>query len=408
MMTTPGRRPPGRAGSDGSQTARPDGMRPRRPPWRSGDFVLLAVVVAVLNIIGLVMVLSASSVDALSNYGSSWFFFKRQLLWVAGGVFALVFTMRIDYRRWRRWAVPSLLTGLVLLLAVLLPGVGMTVSGSRRWLGTGSWQFQPSEIMKLALVLWAADLLARRSDQIDDWRHTLRPVLIVFVLIAALVMKEPDMGTTAVLACIVLAVLYVGGVRLSSMMTVLGGGVTLAGLAAMAAPYRRARLTSFVHPFADKTDKGYQLVQSLVGLASGGVAGVGLGASRAKWGFLPNAHTDFIFSIIGEELGLIGTIVVVALFAVLGYLGVRTAVRAPDRFGTLLAAGITAWIIGEAVINVGGVIGLLPDTGVPLPFVSFGGSSLLLAMGAMGMVLNVASQEQRGGRPARGRPPATA
>jgi cell division protein FtsW len=267
----------------------------------------------------------------------------------------------------------------------------VSVRGSSRWIGTGQFRVQPSEFAKLAILLFTADILARRGAK-GSARSALRPVVLVFCVAAFLVMGQPDMGTTLVLGCIVLSLLFVGGVELRTLGGLVGvaaGGALLLGLVE---GYRRARLFSFLNPWKDAGNTGYQIVQSLVGLASGHWTGLGLGASRAKWGFLPNAYTDFIFAIIGEELGLIGTLLVIGLFVAFAILGVRTALKAPDRFGALLAAGITAWVVGQALINIGAVIGVLPVTGVPLPFVSFGGSSLVITMGAAGILLNIARQ----------------
>jgi cell division protein FtsW len=405
-MTTTAR-PPARArtgrkprSADAATTApRPparNGQRPRqrRPQGtaRQAPYLVLVLVVAALNLIGLVMVLSASSVQALRNHGSSWFFFNRQLVWVAIGTVVLVITSRIDYRRLQRIAVPLLGVSLTLMVAVLVPGVGISVAGSTRWLGYGALRLQPSELAKLALLLYACDLLARRGDRMDDRKATLWPVVGMYVAVAVLLLAQPDLGTALVTGGIVLSVLFLAGAPLGSMAGLGVAAAFMTVLLAKVEPYRWRRITSFLDPLADATSTGYQAAQGRVALASGGLFGVGLGASRAKWGFLPAAHTDFIFAIIGEELGLAGTLVVVVLFAGLAALGVRAAVRAPDRFGGLLAGGVTAWIVGQAVINVGAVVGLLPITGVPLPFVSSGGSSLVPAMAAVGLLLNVTRQ----------------
>ena len=362
------------------------GAAGHRPP----SYVLLVSTVAVLNLIGIVMVLSASSVNSLDSYGSAWYFFQRQLLWTTIGIFAFVVTSRIDYRLWRRWAVPLLAISVVLTLVVLIPSVGIKVSGSRRWLGFGPLRFQPSEIAKLALLLFSADLAARRQRVIHRWTKVLQPVLLVFVGIAALVVLEPDLDSTVVLALIVGTVLVAGGIRARHLFGLAAMAVTAAGLLAMAAPYRRARVFTFLDPSHDPANTGYQITQSLIALGSGGLTGVGLGAGRSKWLFLPNAHTDFIFAVIGEELGLVGCGLVIALFVGFAVIGTRAALAAPDRFGMLVAAGITAWIVGQAVINIGAVVGLLPVSGIPLPFVSFGGSSLLFTMIAAGILANVA------------------
>jgi cell division protein FtsW len=361
---------------------------------KPASFVLLLSLVTVLIVVGLIMVLSASSVESLREYGSSWAIFERQVLWVGLGAVALVLAARVDYRRWRRFATPLLVLCLLLLLAVLVPRLGVSSGGSSRWLGFGSLQLQPSELAKLGVVIFGADLLTRRADRIGDWKATIRPLLLVVGLACLLVIKQPDLGTAVILVCITLGLLFAAGTSIKGIGTLLGLSGVVALLVALAEPYRRARLLSFLNPWAHASGSGYQVVQSLVGLGSGHLLGVGLGASAAKWGFLPNAYTDFIFSVLGEELGLIGALLVVGLFVALAVVGIRVAVRSSDRFGGLLVAGITTWIVVQAVINIGGVAGMLPVTGVPLPFISYGGSSLVIMMAAVGLMLNVAAKER--------------
>lgn len=382
----------------GPQPAAPSArgvMGTRTPRPKPASYVVVLSVVVVLNLVGLVMVLSASSVVALRQYGSSWYFFERQVIWATLGFGALFVTSRIDYHFWSRLKAPMILACFAMLVAVLVPGVGVVVGGSSRWVGAGWLRLQPSELMKFAMVVYGADLLSRRQDRIGEWSKTLKPMMIVFFLAGLLIMRQPDMGTTLVLACITFGILFASGTPGRPMFTLMGGALGAALVLGLAEPYRRARLLSFTNPWAHRADAGYQVVQSLVGLGSGHIFGVGLGASRAKWGFLPNAYTDFIFAIIGEELGLIGGLLVIGLFVGLAVIGMRVAARAPDRLGGLMVAGITAWITGQAIINLGAVIGLLPVTGVPLPFVSFGGSSLMIMMAGVGVVLNVASHERR-------------
>ena len=372
----------------------------KRPPTAEPavddtGWVVLAAIVAMLCTIGLMMVLSASSVEALRSYGGAWVFFTRQIMWVAIGSAVLVGAALVDYHRWRR-AMPFLLGGSFILLAlVLVPGVGITAGGSSRWLGTDSFRIQPSELAKLAVLLFGAELLARRVDLVSDWRSVMRPLLLTTGLLAGLVLVQPDMGTTLLMFFIVFVLMFVGGVRLLPMAALGVVGFVVSVILAKAEGYRWERVSSFRDPFGDFENTGYQVAQSLVALGTGNVSGVGLGASRAKWGFLPNAHTDFIFAIVGEELGLIGTFGVVALFVAFAVVGIRIALRAPDRLGALLAAGVTAWVCGQAVVNMGAVTSLLPVTGVPLPFVSFGGSSLVVTMAATGILLNVARQARR-------------
>ncbi len=380
-------------------------MTSRRPPPRAlsrraapavaqrpSGFLMLAVLVGVLNIIGLVMVLSASSVQALEESGSTWTYFIRQATWLAISALALVITVKVDYRRWRRLALPFLALIALLLVAVLHPALGSEVNGARSWFDFGPIRLQPSELAKLALLLFCADLLARRSHRLSDSRLTLRPVLLVGGAVAGLVLMQSDLGAAIVIGAIVVSVLFLAGISLARLSGVLG--LATAGFLVMALreSYRRDRLLVFLHPGADPLDSGYQITQSLTGVASGGLFGVGLGASRAKYGFLPNAHTDFIFAIIGEELGLIGAVSVLGLFLTFAALGVRTALAAPDRFGMLVAGGVTAWVLTQALVNIGGVLGLLPITGLTLPFISFGGSSLVVTMAATGILLNIARQ----------------
>jgi len=383
-----------------TRVARQDRARPRSTRGHTAHdakpahYLLLLAIVGVLVVIGVVMVLSASSVVSLTSYGNAWHFFERQLVWTLLGVIAFAIVVRIDYHRWAHAVRPLVVVSGVLLALVLVPKIGVYVGGSRRWLGVGPWRFQPSELAKLALLLFAADLVARRADELYDWRRVLRPVLLVLLGFGALVCLEPDLDSTVLLAVIVGAVLVAGGVRVRHLALVGASGVALATLLAIAAPYRRARVLTFLAPTADASNTGYQIVQSLIALGSGGVDGVGLGAGRAKWLFLPNAHTDFIFAVIGEELGLIGTLTVLGLFVAFAAVGIRTALRAPDRFGMLVAAGVTVWVVVQAAVNIGGVTGLLPVSGIPLPFVSFGGSSLVFTLVAAGIMGNVARQSR--------------
>jgi cell division protein FtsW len=356
--------------------------------------------VGALCVIGLVMVLSASAYTSLRYYGSVWTIFERQVMWMTFGAIALVGTLHIRYDWWRRLRLVLLFGTLALLVAVLLPGIGVVAGGSSRWIGLGMLRIQPSELMKFALAVFAADLLTRRADRLHKSVAVVVPLLAALAFSSFLVLKQPDMGTALVLACITFSLMYAGGVPLRPVLKAVGATAVLALVIGLAEPYRRARLLSFLNPFAHARGSGYQVVQSLVGLGSGHLYGLGLGGGREKWGLLPNAHTDFIFSVIGEEGGLIGALVVLGLFGALAWYGLRAASRAPDRFGALLAVAATCWITSQAVINIGAVIGVLPVTGIPLPFVSFGGSSLVITMAAAGILANVASHEKRPPAPA--------
>jgi cell division protein FtsW len=358
------------------------------------SYYLIVGTTTMLVILGLVMVLSASSVIAYSRSGSSFSIVSKQAMWVGIGLPAMFVASRISPRGWRLLGYPLLMLSLLLLVAVLVPGVGHTSHGAQRWIDLpAGMQIQPSEPAKLALVLWGADLLTRKEKLLGDWKHVVIPLVPGTLLMIGLVMLEPDLGTTVVLVAILLALLWVSGAP-ARVFAALGlASVAGAGVLALSAPYRLARLVSFRDPFAHAAGSGYQAVHGIYALASGGWWGVGLGASREKWAYLPNAYTDYIYAIIGEELGLLGTLSVLALFALLGYAGIRIASRSKDRFTQLAAAGVTAWLLCQAMVNIGYVIGLLPVTGIPLPLVSFGGSALVPTLIALGMLLSFARRE---------------
>ncbi|HVU72772.1 MAG TPA: putative lipid II flippase FtsW, partial [Mycobacteriales bacterium] len=343
--------------------------------------------------IGLVMVLSASSVRSFAVHGSSFAVFDKQALWLVAGLPLLAVASRLPAKTWRMLAYPMLVVSALGLFVVLVPGIGTRVSGATRWIDLGPAQLQPSEPAKLALAIWGADLLVRKQKLLRDWKHLVVPLLPVTALFVMLVMAEPDLGTTVTMILVVLSLLFVVGAPMRMFGMVAGVIVTLIGLLAVVEPYRLQRLTTFAHPFKHSQSGGYQAVQGLYALASGGWWGEGLGASRAKWGSLPNAHTDYIFAIIGEELGLVGTLAVVGLFVVLGYAGFRIAARTRDPFVRLASAAVTTWLVGQALINMGYVVGLLPVTGIPLPLISFGGTSLVLTLFAVGMLASFARSE---------------
>ncbi len=359
---------------------------------------VLLVDVALLCVIGLVMVGSASSVVSIATYGTPWAILIREAMWMAIGVVALWLALRVDYRKLRRFSPMLLLVTFGLLVVVLVPGLGVHAMGSSRWVGFGQFRLQPSELMKLALTLFAADFIARRLDEDATDRRIIGPLILVTAFACVLILAQPDMGTAMVLVFLALTLLFVSGVRLGPVMKVMAALAALAVIVAVASPYRRARLLSFMDPSAHGSSSGYQVVQSLIGLGSGHLVGAGLGGGQAQWGFLPNAHTDFIFSVIGEQLGILGALLVLALLGGFMWLGIRTATQSPDRFGALLALGLVAWLGSETVINVGAVIGLLPVTGIPLPFISFGGSSLVITMAAAGLLVNIARQGEAHGR----------
>ena len=332
------------------------------------SYYLVLGITALLATLGLVMVLSASSVESYSTFGSSFSIVDKQAIWLAIGLPGMWIASRIPARAWRVLGYPLLLLALMLLVAVLVPGVGRTAGGATRWIQLPmGLQVQPSEPAKLALVLWGADLLARKEKLLGDWKHVIIPLVPGTLLLVGLVVLEPDLGTGIVLLSILFALLWVAGAPgriFGALGLVTAGGV---GLLAVAEPYRLARLTSFTDPFRNPSTSGYQAVHGIYALASGGWFGVGLGASREKWAYLPNSYTDYIYAIIGEELGLLGTLAVLSLFAMLGYAGIRIAIRSTDRFTQIAAAGVTAWLLCQATVNIGSVLGLLPVTGYPAP-----------------------------------------
>jgi cell division protein FtsW len=363
-------------------------------PWNP-DAAALTVVTFVLVLIGLVMSFSASIVDA-AEQGAPFAVLGRQLLWAAIGTVGFAVAASLDHRFWRRVSWPLLLVALVGLVLLLVPGVGQTQFGSTRWIKFGPLSLQPSELMKLAALLWLADVLERkrpRDGSLHAVSHLLIPALPLLVLMGLLVLLQPDLGTTVLLALIVGSVLWVEGLPARFLAAVAVAGLAAVAVLSIVAPYRMARFQGWLAPEADPAGAGFQLLQSWVALGSGGLFGVGLGSSRGKWNFLPNPETDFIFAIIGEELGLVGALVVLALFALLLYLGLRVAYAVPHGFGRTVALATTAWLVGQALINVGTVIGLLPITGVTLPLVSVGGSSLVTTLVALGILVAVARSE---------------
>lgn len=364
--------------------------------WRAGawtrDASGLTVVTAVLLVIGLVMSFSASFVDS-AQAGDPFAVFRRQLLWGVVGAVGYAVAARLDHRVWRRLAWPLMGLALVALVLVVLPGVGITRNGSTRWLGFPPLVVQPSEIAKVAVLLWLADVLHRKrpaDGSLHRLEHLLVPAVPTLVVCTGLVLLQPDLGTAILLALIVGAILWVEGLPGRLVAGFAAAGVVAVGVLAMVAPYRMARIHGWLQPEADPLGSGFQLIQSRLSLGSGGVFGVGLGSSAGKWNYVPNPETDFIFAILGEELGLVGAGLVLALFGALLYLGLKVAYACPDGFGRTAALAITAWVVGQALINVGTVTGLLPITGVPLPLVSVGGSSLVTTLLALGILASIA------------------
>ncbi|HBH01091.1 MAG TPA: putative lipid II flippase FtsW [Candidatus Rokubacteria bacterium] len=352
------------------------------------DTWLFGVAVVLLSV-GVVMVYSASAIVAAERFHDPYFFLKKQIFWALLGALALWLALRVDYRRLEGLVVPLLLVAGVLLVLVLVPPLGQAINGTRRWIRLGPVSFQPAELAKLALVVYLAAFLARRRDALGDFRRDLLPPLAVAGMLAALVLAQPDLGSSLTLVALTFALLFLAGGRVRHLALVLAPALPLLAVAVWAAPYRIRRVTTFLDPWSDPRGSGFQIIQSWLAFGNGGLLGQGIGGSQQKLFYLPEAHTDFIFAIVGEELGLVGALAIVGLFVVLAWRGLRIGLRAPDPFGAYLALGITVLIATQAVVNLGVVTGLLPTKGLPLPFISFGGSALLVTMLATGVLLNI-------------------
>lgn len=351
--------------------------------------LLLFGSVLILVVIGMVMIYSASSAQAYSDYHDPAFYFKRQLMWlVVGGVVAYG-AYRMDYHILRKAAPYLLIASLIALVAVLVPHVGIVVNGARRWVGTSFITLQPSEFAKLGSMIYLAAMLTQRGERIQQFTKGLFPLLVPVLILAFLVSREPDQGTASLLVLTAFAMFFAAGARIPHLLGVLAIILPPVALMVLKTPYQRARIFAFLDPWKDAQNTGFHIVQSLLALGSGGLSGVGLGASRAKFFYLPEQYTDFIFSVLGEELGLIGAIAVVVLFLTLAYRAVRIAITAPDRFGFFLVIGCTATIVIQAFVNIGVVTSSWPVTGVPLPFISFGGSSLIVSLICFALIANV-------------------
>lgn len=358
-------------------------VRPKSP-----DFIIFFAVMALL-VFGVVMVYSSSAVSAYVNFNDSYYFLKRQIIWVTLGIMAMLFTLNVDYHVWRKFATPIFIATLILLILVLIPGLGKVVNGARRWLGFGFLTFQPSEIAKLSMVLFSSASLAHNQEKITMFIKGLIPQLLMLLLVFGLILKEPDLGTALAIGGTIFIMLFAAGAKLLHLTSL--GVVGISGIIAaiILEPYRLKRILAFSDPWADPLNTGYHIIQSLYALGSGGLFGVGLGRSREKFLYLPEPHTDFIFAILGEELGFIGTVTVLLLFFFFAWRGFKIAISAPDIYGSMLAAGLTTMIIMQALMNIAVVTASMPVTGIPLPFISFGGSALIFTLAGVGILLNI-------------------
>jgi len=364
--------------------------------WRRGDRALLLAVGA-LTAFGLIMVFSASEVQGWLWFHNPAYYFEHQLIWLSLGLVLLFAAARIDYHRLRPLAWPLGAVTVVLMVLVLLPHFGVEVNGARRWLRLGPLQMQPAELAKIAAIVFMALWLERHRDRLSSLENGVVPFLALLGFTILLVILERDLGTTLIVAGILLAQFLVAGGRKRHVLLLALIMALCVYLFIRMEPYRLHRILAFVDPWSDPLNTGFQAIQSVVALGSGGFAGLGLGHSIQKYQWLPFAHTDFIFAIVGEETGLLGTSAVLALFGLFAYRGYRVALKAPDAFGSLLACGVTTWIALQALINIAAVTVTLPTTGIPLPFISYGGSSLAITLLAVGILLNVSTQSEKVG-----------
>lgn len=352
--------------------------------------ISLFTVAVILMCIGMVMIYSASSIYALERYRDGFFFFKRHLSFMLVGAIFTFFFMSIDYHKLRQYARPLLIVSIILLVLVLIPGLGREVSGARRWFRFKFLSFQPSELAGLAIIIYVADFISRKGNMVKTFFKGFLPPMFALGLCAGLIVIQPDLGSSIAIGSVVLVMLFVAGIRPVYILSLILSSLPAFYLLIFHVAYRRARILAFLNPWLDPKGSGFQIIQSQIALGSGGLFGVGLGHSKQKLFYLPAAHTDFIFSIIGEELGLVGTIGVILLFIIFIQQGIKVIKNAPDKFGYFLALGLVTMIALRAVINIGVSCGILPTKGLPLPFISYGGSSFMFDMVSVGILVNIA------------------
>jgi len=352
----------------------------------------LLTIVATLVSVGVVMIYSASAIYAHGSMGDSTYFLKRHLLYLLIGIVLMLTAMAVDMNSLRRWAKPMLMAASALLVLVLIPHIGREASGARRWFRIGPVNFQPSEFAKIAVMVYMADFISRKKARMKSFIHGYMPAVIVLGAVVGLVLLEPDLGTAVTISLVTFMMMYVSGVRMSYIAASFMASLPVLYLLLFRVPYRRKRMMIFLNPWADKRGTGFQIIQSFIALGSGGIFGVGLGQSRQKLFYLPASHTDFIFSIIGEELGFLGTASIVILFTLFVWEGMKVAFRAPGMFERMISLAVVCLIALEAIINIGVTAGALPTKGLPLPFISYGGSGLVFHLMAVGLLLNVAKK----------------
>jgi len=358
-------------------------MRKKQP-----DFILLFTI-SILVMSGLIMILSASSIKAEQLFSNSYYFFNNQLKYLGVALIFSAVIYKLKYKKLKDLVPYLLLISLGTLILVLIPGVGTIAGGSRRWLSLGLISFQPSELAKFTVVIYLAAYIDRNQAKMKNFKKGILPPLIVIGLTAALILIEPDLGTAFTLSAVAAAMIFVGGIKISSFIILGVTSILLSLGAIISEPYRRERLLTFLNPWQDQLDSGYHIIQSLLALGSGGLFGVGAGNSHQKFLYLPEPGTDFIFAVLGEEFGLIGTLFIISLYFIIAWRGLRIAARVDDSFASMLAVGITSMIIIQALINMAVVTSLMPVTGITLPLISYGGSSLVINLTALSLLLNI-------------------
>lgn len=364
---------------------------------QSVDKVLLGVVFSLMAF-GLIMISSAGIIYSQTRFGDDYWFFKHQLLYgVLPGLIVLYFFQKIDYHLWKKLAVPFFFASIICLVLVFVPGIGSRVYGASRWLQLGPFSFQPSEMVKLSIILYlAAWLEGRGMQRIKDLQEGFMPFIGIIGLISFLIIKQPDTGTLGVIVLSSLSIFFVSGARLSHLLGVAGLGFSALAILVKIEPYRFNRILAFRNPDLDPQGIGYQIKQALIAVGTGGFFGAGIGHSKQKFNYLPEPVGDSIFAIIGEEVGFVGSVIVVLLFVAFAMRGLKIAKNAPDDFGKFVATGIVSWVVFQAFINISANIALIPLTGIPLPFISYGGTSLLFLMAAMGVLMNISRQAKMG------------
>jgi len=356
---------------------------------------ILALAVFLLSLFGIVMVYSASTVVAQENFGSSYYFVLHQIRSLVVGLLLMISVYFVDYRFWRKIALPLFLVNIILLLAVFLPGIGKSFGGAHRWIGIGSYLFQPSELIKLTFLIYFASWLEKKGSEVRHFSAGFLPFVILMIILGILIMGQPDLGTLSVIAITAVIVYFISGARYKHIAAIVAGTIALLLILIKVEPYRMQRFLVFLNPSNQTLGAAYHINQALLAIGSGGLWGLGFGQSKQKYLYLPQAHTDSIFAIIAEELGFIRASLVLAAYIFISFRGYKIAREAPDNFSKYLACGITTWIVVQALINIGAMLNIVPLTGIPLPFISYGGSSLIINLTAIGILLNISKYSRK-------------